>query len=70
MVEQLGDGFYAISSIEELDDDLYRVTVNGKSVNLNRDQFERYREWVLNNADPIENDLWDLTAEQLQILKR
>jgi hypothetical protein len=55
--------------VEEIDDDLYRVTVNGKSVDLTRNQFERYREWCLNNADPIEEDLFDLNNEQLQILE-
>jgi hypothetical protein len=58
-----------IRSVEELDDNLYRVTVNGKSVDLTRFQFERYREWVLNNATPIKDELYELNDDQLNILE-
>lgn len=64
-------------SVEEIDDNLYRVTVTppawsgykkGKSIDLTLNQFERYKEWMLNNVDMIQDVFPELTAEQREIL--
>jgi hypothetical protein len=73
-IEQLRLG--PTRSVEEVDDNLYVVTVTppewtgiteGKSIELTRNQFERYREWLV-NSEPIQNVFPDLTADQREIL--
>lgn len=74
-IDMLGMG--PIRTVEELDDNLYRVTVTppkwagdfeGKSVLLTLNQFERYKEWMLNNAGLIQDVLPDLPPHEREIL--
>jgi hypothetical protein len=58
-----------IRTSAEIDDDHYVVTVNGKSLDLTRNQFERYREWLLNNDEPLAVVFPDLTPAQRELLQ-